>query len=223
MLITIGGQKGGTGKSTIATNLAVDLTLKGRQVLLLDSDRQLTASDWADARTSDDGLPPVICVQRSGKLFTVLRDLEARYDDVIVDAGGFDSVELRTAVAASDALYSPVKASSGDLWTLEAMTKLVSEARDLNPDLKAYLLLTMTPTNPRVQDVKAAFEMLARYPAFTACRTTLADRRAYRDALGRGRGVVEHDDPKATAEVHALTLEILTHAGLVQPSDTQAA
>lgn len=208
MLHVIGGQKGGTGKTTIATNLAVALTLAGREALLVDTDRQLTASHWSDVRQAHDGLPAVTCIQKTGKLYRTLRDLEDRYQDVIVDAGGFDSVELRTALAAADCLYSPVRASQSDLWTLAAMADLVTQARELNDQLRAYLVLSMAPTNPAVQETRQALSLLAEYPTFEVCTSILRDRKAWRDAMFQGRGVLELNDPKATAEMLALTREI---------------
>lgn len=211
MLYVIGGQKGGTGKSTIATNLAVALTLRRRQVLLVDTDHQHTATHWCDVREAHPELPAITTVQKTGKLFRVLRDFEDRYEDVIVDAGGFDSVELRTALAAADALYSPVRASQSDLWTLEAMSRLVTEARELNDRLRSYLVLSMAPTNPVVQETTAARALLGEYPAFTLCRSLLRDRKAFRDAMFQGRGVLELGDPKASSELSALVLEIFSH------------
>lgn len=216
MIFVIGGQKGGTGKSTVATNLAVALTHRGQQTLLVDTDRQQTASSWSDARQQNEALRPITTIQKTGKLYRDLRDLETRYDAVIVDAGGFDSVELRTALVAADCLYSPVRASQSDLWTLEALSQLVGEARAINEGLRAYLLLSMAPTNPAVQDTRAALALLAEYPAFQTCTSMLRDRRAFRDALGEGRGVLEHSDPKAAAEMDALTVEVLAHARVLE-------
>lgn len=222
MLYVIGGQKGGTGKSTVATNLAVALTLRGRQVLLVDTDRQATATHWGDVRQADESLPPVTVVQKTGKLYRTLRDLEDRYEDVIVDAGGFDSVELRTSLAAADALYSPVRASQSDLWTLEAMSALVTEARELNEHLRAYLVLSMAPTHPGVHEAEAARALLADYPAFGLCAALLRDRKAFRDAMFQGRGVLELPDPKASQELASLTEEVLAHDPDVQKTLAQA-
>lgn len=211
MLYVIGGQKGGTGKSTIATNLAVALTHASRQVVLVDTDRQQTATHWSAEREQDGSLPQITCIQKTGKLFSTLKDLEKRYQDVIVDAGGFDSVELRSALPAADALYSPVRASQSDLWTLEAVDQLVSEAQDMNPALEAFLVLSMVPTNPRIKETLDARTLLTDYERFTVCQTAFADRKAFRDAMVRGRGVVELDDPKAKNEVLSFMKEVRTH------------
>ena len=217
MLYVIGGQKGGTGKTTIASNLAVAFTLAGHETVLVDTDPQLTASHWSDLRQAHGALPPIACVQRTGNLYTALRDLEDRYAHVIVDVGGFDSVELRTALAAADCLYSPVRASQSDLWTLEAMSRLITQARELNEQLRAYLVLSMAPTNPAIRESQQALELLAEYPAFSVCSSILRDRKAWRDAMSQGRGVLELlGDPKASSELSAFTREILDHESVSQ-------
>lgn len=216
----IGGQKGGTGKSTVAVNLAVALQRAGRDVLLVDADRQRTASRWADRRSADSSLPPVNATERTGKLFNTLDDFGRRYDDVIVDAGGHDSVELRTALVAADHLYSPVQASQADLETLATMSELVEEASALNSRLRAHLLLTRTPTHPTVSDTRDALELLATYPAFDICSTVIRDRKAFKDAMFFGKGTLEMSDPKAALEVDQLAQEVLAHA---QVSRRQAA
>lgn len=215
-LFIIGGQKGGTGKSTLATNLAVALNRAGRSPLLVDTDRQLTATNWSDVRQLDETLPAITSVQRTGKLYQMLVDMLSRFDDVIVDAGGYDSIELRTALAAADHLYSPVRASQSDLWTLKAMSELIEQARELNPNLGAHLVLSMAPTNPSISETRDALSLLAEYPSFDACRSIIRDRKAFRDAMCQGRGVLEGGDPKAVAEMSALALEVMEHAGISQ-------
>jgi chromosome partitioning protein len=215
-LYVIGGQKGGTGKSTLATNLAVAFTLRGRDTLLVDTDRQHTASHWSDVRASSSELRPVTTLQKTGKLFQALRDLEDRYDEVIVDAGGFDSVELRTALCAADHLYSPVRASQSDLWTLEAMAKLVESASELNSRLRAHLVLSMAPTNPAITETRDAIELLREYAVFGICRSVVRDRKAFRDAMFQGRGVLELGDRKAAEEIHAFAEEVIEHVAIPQ-------
>src|SRR6188768_2160029 len=85
MIILIGGEKGGTGKSTVATNLSAGLALASRDVLLVDADRQGTARWWCDRRQETDGLAAVQCVQRYGRLNGVVRDMASRFDDVVID------------------------------------------------------------------------------------------------------------------------------------------
>jgi chromosome partitioning protein len=141
----------------------------------------------------------------------VLVDTTELYDEVIVDAGGFDSVELRTALAAADHLYSPVKASQSDLWTLEAMSELVLQARDLNPSLGAHLVLSLAPTNPSVSSARDARRLLEQYPAFGICEAVIHNRKAFEDATAGGRGVLEGPDVKAQNEILAFSREVMSH------------
>ena len=88
MIVLIGGEKGGTGKSTIATNLAAYLAGRGADVILLDSDQQSTAARWVERRNQNHPhLPKVHCVQKAGNLFETIRDLASRYQQVLIDAG----------------------------------------------------------------------------------------------------------------------------------------
>jgi chromosome partitioning protein len=208
MIVLIGGEKGGTGKSTLATNLAVWLARQGRDVLLLDADRQSTSAAWAEDRSEQQDLPPVHCVQRYGNLVPVLQDLRERYAEIVIDAGGRDSEELRTALVASNKLYSPLRASQSDLKTVSHLTELVEMARGFNQELEARMLISLAPTNPKITEVQEARDALANVPALLLSDAMVCDRKVYRDAMLEARGVMEMDDPKAKSEIELLTGEI---------------
>lgn len=212
MIVLVGGEKGGTGKSTLATNLCVWLAAAGRDVLLLDADRQSTSANWAaerQLRQVNQEAAPVHCVQRYGNLHSAIDDLRTRYEEIVIDAGGRDSVELRTAMALADKLYAPAKASQSDLWTIDHLAQLVELARAYNPRLDARVLISMAPTNPRINEEREATEMLAEFTGRLALsRCVTRERKAYRDAMGEGKGVVELSDPKASSEIAAIAEEI---------------
>ena len=204
MIVLIGAEKGGTGKTTLATNLAALRAASGRDVLLVDTDRQGSASHWAALRDDESSLPPVPCVQVFGK--TVARqvaDLAERYDDVIVDAGGRDSVELRSGMVVADRLFIPVQASQFDVWTLERMDELVEQAQAVNPGLEAAVVINRASTHPRVTEADEAQTLLDDFEHLRLAPVVLRDRIAYRRAASAGRAVTEADapDPKAVAEV----------------------
>lgn len=213
MIILIGAEKGGVGKTTIATNLCVALAHRGRDVLLLDADRQSSAASWvAERQLRAPEMPKVNCAQAFGKqLYGTIRDMAQRYEDVVIDAGGRDSVELRTAMTVAEVMYSPLRASAVDLWTVEHVDELVGLARALNPTLKAYALITMAPNNPRIMEAAAATDMLTteNFSNLALATSRLHDRKPYRDAMCQGRGVVELADPKAKAEIETLIEEIM--------------
>jgi len=212
MILLLGGEKGGTGKSTIAVNLAVWLAQKGADVMLVDTDRQRTASRFIDRRNHLDGLPVVHCTEKHGDVFHSVRDLAKRYDQVIVDAGGRDSEELRTALVAAHRVYCPLKASQPDLETSMHMNELVKLAKGMNPSLEALLIVSMGPTNPVVTEAQDAQELLTELPAFALSGVVIRDRKVYRDAMADGRGVIEMANDKATAEIEALAREIYGEA-----------
>jgi chromosome partitioning protein len=214
MLILFGGEKGGTGKSTLATNMAVYLALRGEDVMIVDTDPQGSASSWADSRAQNPGLPPIHCMTKRGNVTKALTDLRSRYGHVIVDAGGKDSLELRSAVVAVDKLYVPIKASQFDLWTIENMDSMVSQARVLNPDLGAMAIIQMAPTNPQINEAQAAQGMLADFAELKLSDVIVRERKVYRDAATLGQGALEMGNEKALTEISALAQEIFGHSEL---------
>ena len=209
MIVLIGGEKGGTGKSTVATNLAVWLAREGRDVLLLDADIQATSKRWVDRRNErDEQLPVVHCAQALGDVFKPSRDYAQRYQEVVIDAGGRDSKELRTAMVAADFLYVPIQASQPDLETMDHVNELVALARGMNPNLRAFALISRAPSNPMINEVQEAQGFLADFAELHMASTFIRDRKIYRDAMLEGRGVVEMHNSQARAEIQLLGQEI---------------
>ena len=207
MIILIGGEKGGTGKTTLATNLAAARAAAQGDVLLVDTDKQGSASFWTAVREELDDVPPVSCVQVFDKTVTrQVRDLSERYGDVIVDAGGRDSVELRAAMVVADRLFIPVQASQFDVWTLEQMDELVAHAQAINPDLRATVVINRASPHPKVREAEEAQKLLADFEHLSFGNSVLHDRIAFRRAASNGLSVLEMDpvDAKASAEVQAL-------------------
>ena len=130
MIIVVGGIKGGSGKTTIATNLAVMRSM-GKKVLLVDADEQKSAWDWAQQRDSlvTDSLNSkfsTVCM--SGKaIYSNLQRLKEDYDDIIVDTGGRDTTSQRSALSIADKLILPFKPSSIDIWTLIPIKNILNE------------------------------------------------------------------------------------------------
>lgn len=206
----IGGEKGGTGKTTIATSLVAARAAAGRDVVLVDTDPQGSGAYWAALRDRDDQVARVACVRLHGRgIGRQLQDTAQRYEDVIVDAGGRDSVELRAAMTVAQQLIAPIQASQFDTWTLEALSDLVEQARAINDELVACVCINRASPNPRVGEAAEARELLAEYANLDLMTATLRDRIAYRRAARGGLGVTElSEDAKAAAEIRALYEEI---------------
>lgn len=207
MILLVGAEKGGVGKSTIASNLAVHLAVQGIDVVLLDTDSQSTCARFVERRNEAGLAPSVQCLQRTGDVAAALRDLATRYQVVIVDAGGRDSRELRSAATVASLMLTPIRASQADLETLPKVNELVGLARGFNPSLQAFAVLSMAPSNPLIREVEEARELLAEFDQLQLAQTVIRDRKAYRDALLAGRGVVEMDNSQARAEIQLLVQE----------------
>jgi len=208
MIILIGGTKGGTGKSTIATNIATLLANQGQDVMLLDTDKQASSAKWHARRASLPDLAVIHCTQKSGDVRSTAIDLASRYDVVIVDAGGHDSLELRSAMGAADVMYVPFQASQFDLETLENLSELIDLAKGFNPKLKVYVLISCAPSNPAINEIAEAKELLASIDQIQVCESVIRDRKVYRDAIRDGRGVYEANNDVATKEMIGFAEEI---------------
>lgn len=206
MIVLIGGEKGGTGKTTVATNLAAMRARAGVDVLLVDTDSQGSAKFWVDTRERSGTKPFLPCQQQFGAgLASQVRDAARRYTDVIIDAGGRDSAELRGAMVVADLAVIPVQASQFDLWTLERMNELVTQAKIYNAGLQAKILISRAPTNPGVADARMAAELVSEFPAFELCSVAIKDRIIFRRAAMEGRCVVEMADPESDKSAWEIT------------------
>lgn len=207
MIIVCGGIKGGGGKTTVATNLAVMRSLVGRDVLLVDADSvdNRNATDFAALRKERLGRADITAIQLQGKTLgqEILR-LGEKFDDVVVDVGGQDSVNQRAALVVADILLVPVFPSSFDVWTLENVSGLIEQARGFNERLRAFSFLSRADSSGN-QNEDAA-ELIGEYENLTFIPTALRNRKAFRVASSLGLSVVEQRprDAKAVGEMEAL-------------------
>lgn len=208
MIIMLSSQKGGSGKTTIAVNLCSYLALMGKDVMLIDSDRQGTASNWLFDRCENKDLPLVHGVQKYENISGSLKDFKKRYEYVIVDSPGRDSREMRTGMVSADFILIPVRCSQPDLDTLAKMQEIVNEVRDMNPKVKVKGLLTMASANPVVNEIQEAQDYAKDYPGIPLLSTIIFDRKIYRDGMSLGKGVLELSNDKAKKEMKSLAKEI---------------
>lgn len=209
MIVMIGGVKGGTGKSTIATNLAAYLAGQGADVLLLDVDPQASAYKWATRRKENHPDAPAVHVsQASGRTFEVVRDVSKRYEHIVIDSGGHASDAMKSAMLGVQKLYVPLRPSQADLETVAEMSEMVRDVKTLNPDLQAFTLISMASTNPSVLEPMEAREALQDVPEMALSKSMIRDRKIYRDAFFEGVGVVEMSSNKGTPELQLFAQEV---------------
>src|SRR4051812_7403522 len=144
MILVVGGIKGGVGKSTLASNLAVLAAREGRDVLLVDGDSQETTLTWAAARGEREGVSTdrVTTVALIGKgVRDELRRLRPKYDTIVIDAGARDTTTQRSALTIADIVLLPFAPRGPDLWTIDAAVELVNDCRAVNEGLRALALV----------------------------------------------------------------------------------
>ncbi|MDP2359043.1 MAG: AAA family ATPase [Beijerinckiaceae bacterium] len=206
MITVVGGTKGGSGKSTVATNLAVMLAAAGRDVLLVDADDQETSTDFTNLRNETrPGGAGYTCVALTGRaVMTETKRLAPKYGEVIIDTGGRDTVSQRAALAVCDIYLIPFAPRSFDVWTLDKVASLVEEARAVNPDFRALAFLNRT--DPRGSDNVDAAQLISSKPELKFIEAALGNRKAFANAAAAGLAVPELRpiDSKAVEEIGIL-------------------
>ncbi len=206
MIVAVGGTKGGTGKSTLATNLAVMLAGAGQDVLLVDADEQGTATDFTAMRNQNrpEGAGYTCIALKGRAVVTEIRRLSPKYDHVVIDVGAGDSTSQRGALAVAEIVLIPLAPRSFDVWTVDKIAQLVDDARVTNPDLRALALINRADSAG--SENAAAAEIIQGQPALSFLPTALGNRKSYARAGTSGLAVVElrPQDPKASQEMRAL-------------------
>ncbi len=203
MIFAVGNLKGGVGKTTLATNIAIAFAQVGGDVLLIDAEG--TALAFTDLRTSTQGQSGYTAVALHGaSIRTQVRQLVPKYSDIVIDIGGEDATgSLRAAFTVADIVIIPVKPRSFDLWRTEQTIELVNEAREINEDLRAVAVLN--EADAQGQDNRAALEHLATIKGLEVSPIIIHRRKAFPNATAAGLSVLEYrGDPKATEEMKQL-------------------
>ena len=164
MITVVGGTKGGSGKSTVATNLTVMLAAAGRDVLLVDADDQETSTDFTAMRNETrPGGAGYTCVAVTGRnVLTEVKRLADKYQEVVIDTGGRDTASQRAALAICDTYLVPFAPRSFDVWTLDKVADLIEEARSINPDLRALAFINRADAQGKDNAEAAEFKPASR-------------------------------------------------------------
>ena len=203
-VIAIVNQKGGTGKTTLSTNLAWAFA-ETAPVLLLDADPQGSAQDWADSQ-SQPLLNLAVKRVEIGRLVRDVRDMAPDYGWVIIDGPPGITKTSADAVRAADMVLIPAKASPFDVWAAADIVAAV-KARQETSKGKPEAAFVITMTRPRTRLSKQIDAALAEYglPALQA-RTT--ERVSYPQAAIDGTSVLQGRDQTARNEILAIRGEL---------------
>jgi len=204
MLTVVGNLKGGTGKSTVAFNLAVWLAHDKTGVMAFDLDPQCTLVDVCDVR-EEDGFDPVVEVS------TDLEELERLASDkkfkkpIIVDMSASNMPAMEKAIAMADRVLIPVQPSQADIWSTQRFLKIVGNCIDKNNKPEVLGFINRADTHIGIRETDEAEQALQMMQGVKAIGTRLYQRTAYRRSFSEGLGVFELDPMgKASKEMKKL-------------------
>lgn len=216
--ITIASLKGGGGKSNLAANLSVGFQQAGYSVVIVDADRVMNTSEqWHDDREEyieenpDSGIKQVPVVKKTGRLGSTIEELSNTYEIVIVDTGGQDSSEMRSALGVVDVALTPVEPTQEALDGVAPFIDIIDEVRNFNEDLIAVSVLSRVQPNApkRVSDAHDYLEDFVEEYDLKIAKSHITNRVIYPDSKASGLSVLESKNENAKTEVEALVQELL--------------
>lgn len=208
-VIAVVGNKGGTGKTTLALNLAAGLA-RGAEVVILDADPQQSAYQWRLVREEDSALPDVMAAAVG--LERSVEALRGSNGHVIIDCPpSIKAPQTERALRLADLALIPVQPSPMDLWATSHIAKVVERLRPENPRLRAVIV--MSQVEPRTTLSRLMPEAIAELDLPVAA-TALTRRSIHRHCVLEGRSVFQagRRGAAAAAEIDALIDEVFNHA-----------
>ena len=203
VVITVAQQKGGTGKTTLAANLAAALA-PSRRVALVDIDPQRSLARWHALRMQRNGSAPALSFSEIAgwRLATELSNLHRTHDVVLVDSPPQIDTEARLAIRGANLVLVPVQPSPPDIWAAEGTLGLAAAERR-----HARIILNRVPSASKLRETVAADIAARKLPAL---HSTIGNRTGFAVAFAEGLGVTEAA-PRSTAaaELRHLMAEVM--------------
>jgi chromosome partitioning protein len=198
--IALVGQKGGTGKTTIALGLAVAAAQAGHTVAVIDLDPQATASKWKDRRAEDN--PAVVSAQASRLKPALEAARGAGVEFAIIDSAGRSDDSAMAAARAADLILVPTRTSIVELETLPQVSDLLRIAGNIG---RSFVVLNALHPSSGAAGITEAKQILEKMYGFRTCPIHLCQRGAYSEAMVSGSTPQERDpEGKAGQELSRL-------------------
>lgn len=206
MIVSFLNQKGGVGKTTLSVNVAGCLARQGHRVLLIDADKQSSATTWASLR--EDAPFQVVSMARANMARDALK-LAQDYDHTIIDGPPHAEEIARSCIVASDFVALPIEPSGLSTWASDLTVRQVKEAQEFKTTLKCGFVVsrkigkTVIGRDIRNMAAEAGLPILA---------SEIEQRVAFAEGMTMGQTIFEWaGDSNAAREIEHLTKEIERH------------
>lgn len=202
-LIALMNEKGGSGKTTLATNLATALHRRGKKVVLVDADPQGTARDWRAASPEGVDLPPVVALDRP-QMLSSIATLAA--DFVVIDTPAKAEAMAAGVVRVANLALIVIQPSGADVWASAATVKLVRQKLDVGGQIDAAFLVNRTSGTTKLSKLIKSGDW--NEYGIDQLEATLGNRVSFAQALTDGVSVYDLPDAAAKAEVDTVITEL---------------
>jgi chromosome partitioning protein len=216
MIVLVGNEKGGVGKSTIAAHAAVRLAMTGKSTILVDADPQATSWAWAEARKRfQPSTEKVDTTKMTGDIRSGIQDLVESYGHIVIDCGGTDSPASRSGMLVADRLIIPSKVARRDLEVLINVSALVLAANEKRENsgqkpLLARVVFNMTRALPNFWARIDAASKVVESMGLGVSKYAIVDRVSYDDSQYQGGTVFDSNrDLKASDEMDRVLQSLL--------------
>ena len=208
-IIGVGGEKGGSGKTSLATNVAAYLASKNNSVAILDADPKPAASGWAARREANrPDLPAIEFKRITGDIDDAIKSMGEKYDYLIIDCGGMDGREMRYSILYSDIFLVPFMPSIYDTATAIMVDEIVGNGLVYNAELKAYSVLMAMANNRRSIIAQETRVELAQLKHLTLLGAGIYQLEEWRHTAREGLGVIEGRNDKAKNDITTVIQEL---------------